>query len=121
MFDLATDYLQTDISTVLLLLTKFPQQGHNLISQKDQLLLYYILYHLSCPSPLNHFLRKNSKQWQRVLGKLYLTTSEFWRLLSAKIWYLSAYSIVFIARAIEEERSGGTEGSFLISPVKTLR
>lgn len=69
MFDLATDYLQTDISTVLLLLTKLPQQGHSLISQKDQLLLYYILYHLSSPSPLNNFLRSNQSNAKESLEK----------------------------------------------------
>lgn len=45
------------------------------------------------------FLRRNSKQQQKALGKVCLTLSNFWRLLWAKSCYLSAYSVVHIAYA----------------------
>lgn len=56
--------LTADICTPLLLLTKLPQQGHNLINQKDQLSLHYILYHLSSPSPWSSLgeIQSNSKK-----------------------------------------------------------
>lgn len=62
---------------MLLLLTKLPQQGHNLINQKDQLFLHYFPYHLSSPSSLSNFLRSNGKESLEKSVWLYQTSENF--------------------------------------------